>query len=138
VNFAGEGDTITLTDAEVAVYRRSLLEDLAPMVNVLRQTLGVGTVAKVAGVRETRAVHQWADGERAVRSRTVEAKLRLAFQAVTLLAQEYSPDIAARWFEHPCPQLGYRSPSGVLASAGPEDAGPSFISAARRFVGTPS
>lgn len=135
MNFAGEGDSIT--DSEVAVYRQSLLEDLAPMVDVLRQTLGVGTVAKVAGVRETRAVHQWADGERSVRSRTVEAKLRLAFQAITLLAQEYSPDIAARWFEHPCPQLGYRSPSGVLASSGPEDAGPSLISAARRFVAAP-
>jgi hypothetical protein len=99
-----------------------------------RKKTGVGTVAKVAGVRETRAVHQWADGERAVRSRTVEAKLRLAFQAVTLLASKYSPDVAARWFEHPCPQLGYRSPSVVLASCGPEDAGPSLISAARGFV----
>jgi hypothetical protein len=136
VNLTGEGDSIT--DTEVAVYRQSLLEELPPMVDMLRRTLGVGTVAKVAGVRETRAVHQWADGKRLVRSRTVEAKLRLAFQAITLLAQEYSPDIAARWFDHPCPQLGYRSPSGVLASSGPEDAGPSLISAARRFVGTAS
>jgi len=133
VNLAGEGAAIT--DAEVEVYRQSLLEDLAPVIDMLRQTLGVGAVAKLAGVRETRAVHQWADGERSVRSRTVEAKLRLAFQAVALLTQEYSPDIAARWFEHPCPQLGYRSPSGVLASSGPEDAGPSLISAARGFVG---
>jgi hypothetical protein len=128
---AGDG---SITDTEVAVYRQSLLAELAPVVDALRQTLGVGTVAKVAGIRETRAVHQWADGERAVRSRTVEAKLRLAFQAVTLLTHEYSPDVAARWFEHPCPQLGYRSPSKVLASSGPEDAGPGFISAARRFV----
>jgi hypothetical protein len=135
VSIAGEGGMIT--DTEVAVYRQSVLEDLAPMVNALRQTLGVGAVAKVAGVRETRAVHQWADGERSVRSRTVEAKLRLAFQAVTLLTHEYSPDVAARWFEHPCPQLGYRSPSGVLATSGPEDAGPSLISAARRFVDAP-
>jgi hypothetical protein len=132
VSVTGDGGAIT--DTEVAVYRLSVLQDLAPVVDTLRQTLGVGTVAKVAGVRETRAVHQWADGERVVRSRAVEAKLRLAFQAVSLLVSEYSPDVAARWFEHPCPQLGYRSPSVVLAESGPEDVGPSLISAARGFV----
>lgn len=46
-------------DTEVAVYRESVLEELAPLVNTLRHTLGVGIVARVAGVTETRAVHQY-------------------------------------------------------------------------------
>jgi hypothetical protein len=124
----------TSNDAEVAVYRQSVLEGFAPLVNLLRQTLGVGIVAKVAGIRETRAVNQWADGQRAVRSRTVEARLRLAYQAVTLLSQEYSPEVAARWFEHPCPLLDYRSPGTALASSSPEVVGQGFMSAAREFL----
>lgn len=118
-----------------AVYRQSVLEELASLVNVLRHTLGVGIVARVAGVTETRAVHQWAEGQRAVRSRSVEAKLRLAYQAATLLTQEYSPEVAARWFEHPCPLLDYRSPGSALASSPPEIVGPGFMSAAREFIG---
>lgn len=124
----------TSIEAEVAVYKRSVLEDLASLVDRLRQTLGVGIVARVAGITETRAVHQWADGQRAVRSRTVEARLRLAYQAVTLVSQEYSPEVAARWFEHPCPLLDYRSPGSALAGSPPEVVGPRFMSAAREFI----
>ena len=124
----------TLSELETAIYRRSVVEELASLVGILRQTLGAGTVARLAGVRETRAVHQWAEGQRTVRSRTVEAKLRLAYQAVTLLSQEYSPEIAARWLEHPCPILDYQSPGGVLARSAPDIVGPGFMSAAREFV----
>ena len=79
-------------------------------------------------------MHQWADGQRKVRSRTAEAKLRLAYQAVTLVSQAYSPEVAARWFEHPCPLLDYRSPGNALASSAPEVVGPGFMSAAREFL----
>lgn len=126
------------SEVEVAVYRQSVLQELTSLVSTLRRTLGVGSVARVAGVTETRAVHQWADGQRAVRSRTVEAKLRLAYQAVTLLSEEFSPEIAARWFEHPCPLLGYQSPGSALASSPPDEVGPGFMSAVREFVGTGS
>jgi hypothetical protein len=124
----------TSSEAEVTVWGQSVLEEFASLVGMLRHTLGVGIVAKVAGIGETRAVHQWADGQRAVRSRTVEAKLRLAYQAVTLLSQAYSPEVAARWFEHPCPLLDYRSPGSALASSPPEVVGPGFMSAAREFL----
>ncbi len=125
----------TSVEVEVAAWKKSLLEDLAPLVKRLRQTLGVGIVARVAGITETRAVHQWADGQRAIRSREVEARLRLAYQAVTLVSREYSPEVAARWFEYPCPLLDYRSPSSALADSPPEVVGPRFISAARKFIG---
>jgi len=123
-------------EIEVAIYRKSVLEELALLINVLRDTLGVGMVARMAGVTETRAVHQWADGQRAVRSPSVANKLRLAYQATALLTQEHPPEVAARWFEYPCPSLDYRSPSSALASSPPEIVGQGFISAAREFLGT--
>ena len=124
----------TSVNVEFCAYHDAVVKDLSILVDSLRRTLGVSVVAKVAGIGETRAVHQWADGQRSVRSRTVEAKLRLAYQAVSLLSRKYSPEVAARWFEQPSPELDYRSPQGMLASATPEEAGSDFMAAARQFT----
>src|SRR5699024_12789423 len=48
----------------------------AELVSELRALLGAKLVAYLGGVRETRAVRQWADGQRAVQDKTTEYRLR--------------------------------------------------------------
>jgi hypothetical protein len=120
--------------AEAEAYRDALLIEPAAAVALLRDVLGAGAVARVAGVSETRAVHDWAEARRAIRSAGVEARLRLAYQAVVLIQRVYPPEVAARWFDTPSPYLGYRSPAAALAGAAPDDVAAAFMAAAVALV----
>jgi hypothetical protein len=118
-------------NSECAAYKAAVTAELPHVVNQLRSTLGVGTVAKLAGVGETRAVNEWARGNRSVRSPDVEGRLRLAFQLVEFISNEVSREVAARWFKQPNPALKYRTPEGVIGTQDLEDAGSNLMEAAR-------
>lgn len=45
-------------------------------------------MAYLAGVRETRAVRQWAEGERDIRNAEDEQRLRIAYQAALLITEK--------------------------------------------------
>jgi len=53
--------------------------------------LGAKLVAYLGRVKETRAVRQWADGTRQVAGGQDQRRLRLAYQAATLLAERDHP-----------------------------------------------
>jgi hypothetical protein len=127
-------DPVRRTTIEETAYRRSVLQESSGLVSALRQALGAGMVARLAGVTETRAVHEWADGRRSIRSHAVEARLRLAFQALTMVSLAFSDDVAARWFEQACPALAYRTPENALVNFPAEDNGPALLLAASDFV----
>ena len=60
--------------------------------------LGAKLVAYLGRVKETRAVRQWADGERAPSS-DVLRRLRTAYQAAALLSKRDSPGVVQAWFQ---------------------------------------
>ena len=118
-------------DAHVTATRASQAE----LVSALRELLGARLVAYLAGVKETRAVRQWAEGERAIRDPQDDLRLRIAYQAALMLTARDSRDSAQAWFQGLNPQLGGRSPARLLRESSPDEAGPDVLAAARSFAG---
>ena len=104
------------------------------MVRALLEMLGGRLVAFIGGVRETRAVRQWADGERAIRDRDDEQRLRIAYRAALLITARDSHTVAQSWFHGLNPQLDDRAPARVLRDEKPEVGGPLVLAAARSFA----
>jgi hypothetical protein len=105
------------------------------LVRALRELLGARLVAYIAGVTETRAVRQWADGERRIRDTAVEQRLRTSYQAALMIVARDRPAVAQSWFQGLNPQLDDRSPARLLREEKPDVAGPQVLAAARRFAG---
>jgi hypothetical protein len=99
----------------------------------LRELLGPRLVAYLGSVRETRAVHQWADGARAP-SDTVQQRLRVALQVASMVADAEGPRIAQAWLQGLNPQLDDRSPARLLREGELQEVGPVVIGAARAFL----
>lgn len=99
----------------------------------LRTLLGPRLTAYLGSVRETRAVHQWADGVREP-SEAVQQRLRLALQVAAMLSEAESPRIAQAWMQGLNPQLDDRSPARLIREADPQEVGPPVIGAARAFL----
>ncbi len=104
------------------------------LVKELRDVLGAKLVAYIGGVKETRAVRQWADGDRRVQDPTDEQRLRLAYQAATLIAERDSPEVVQLWFQGLNPQLEDRSPARLLREGDLDEVGPAVLTAARAFA----
>ena len=117
-------------------FERSVRLPVPQLVTELRDLLGAKLVAYLGGVRETRAVRQWADGERGVQDRADEQRLRLAHQVAALIVQKDSPGVVQAWFQGLNPQLDDRSPARLLRDGDLEDAGPKVLTAARAFSAT--
>src|SRR3954468_12741633 len=83
------------------------------VVQALRDLLGPRLVAYLGSVRETRAVHQWADGTRQPPD-AVQQRLRVALQVAAMLDEQESPRIAQAWMQGLNPQLEDRSPAQLL------------------------
>jgi len=74
-------------------HEQAVRLDMPALVKGLRDLLGAKLVAYLGGVRETRAVRQWAEGSRAVQDKTDEYRLRLAYQVAALIAEKDSPAV---------------------------------------------
>ncbi len=103
------------------------------VVQALRDVLGPKLVAYLGSVRETRAVHQWADGAREPSS-DVQHRLRVALQIAAMLAEAESPAIAQAWMQGLNPQLDDRSPARLLRDGDLDEIGPAVVGAARAFL----
>jgi len=103
------------------------------VVKDLRELLGARLVAYIAGVQETRAVHQWADEGREVRG-TAERRLRLALHVAVLLGERDETAVIQAWFQGLNPQLEDRSPARVLRDGDVDEVGPEVLAAARAFA----
>jgi hypothetical protein len=86
-------------------FERSVRLPVPQLVTEVRDLLGAKLVAYLGGVRETRAVRQWADGDRGVQDRVDEQRLRLAHQIASLIAQKDNPGVVEAWFQGLNPQL---------------------------------
>lgn len=103
-------------------------------VQELRELLTPRLVAYIASVRETRAVHQWADGTRDVKSGEVEDRLRFALQVALLLREGDAPRVVQAWFQGLNPHLEDRSPARLLREGDLDEVGAPVLAAARAFL----
>ena len=103
------------------------------VVREVRDILGPKLCAYLGSVKETRAVHQWADGSRKP-SADVQRRLRTALQAAAPIAAVDSAAIAQAWFQGLNPQLDDRSPLRLLREGDLDEVGPEVIGAARAFL----
>ncbi len=103
------------------------------VVREVRDILGPKLCAYLGSVKETRAVHQWADGSRKP-SADVQRRLRTALQAAAPIAAVDSAAIAQAWFQGLNPQLDDRSPLRLLREGDLDEVGPEVIGTARAFL----
>src|SRR4051794_22939961 len=116
-----------------AAHTLAVRSTFPDVVRTARDLLGPRLVAYLGSVRETRAVHQWADGTREPAD-AVQQRLRVALQAASMLAQSESPRIAQAWMQGLNPQLDDRSPARVLREGDLQEVGPAVTGAARAFL----
>jgi hypothetical protein len=125
--------TVTQPRPDLVAHRHAMRADLATVVGDVRDLLGARLGAYVAGVRETRALHEWADGTRTP-GPDAQRRLRLALQLATLIADQDGAATAQAWFQGLNPQLDDRSPARLIREGDLDDIGGQVISAARAFV----
>lgn len=117
----------------IRAYRDSVNLDVADLVAGLRDVLGAKLVAYLAGVQETRAVRQWAEGTRRMPSET-EARLRLAYHVAGIVAESNAPRVVQTWLQGMNPQLEDRAPARLIRETDPHQSGPEVLAAARAFA----
>ena len=114
-------------------HRQAMRAEFADVVAELRELLGLKLVAYLGSVNETRAVNQWAAGERTPGAGT-QARLRLALQIALMIAAVDGAGVAQAWFQGMNPLLDDDSPGRLLREGGLEEVGPEVLGAARSFL----
>jgi hypothetical protein len=118
---------------DLAAHQEVVRMDSRRVVKELIELLGGRLVAYIAGVTETRAVRQWADGDREMRPDT-EVRLREGLTVALTLRKADKPPVVQAWFQGLNPQLDDRSPARLLREGDIESVGPEVRQAARAFV----
>ena len=103
------------------------------VVSELRDLLGAKPVAYIPGVGELRTVQQWAAGKRDPRT-PVPQRLRVALQALRMVAARDDAPVARAWLVGFNPLLDDLSPARLLREGDLNEAGPQVLAAARAFV----
>ncbi|MFY9738708.1 MAG: hypothetical protein WAK11_06600 [Candidatus Cybelea sp.] len=101
------------------------------VVETLMGLLGATTVAEIAGVKETRAVQQWASGEREPQHSHV---LRFALQLAMMISTVTSRHMAAAWFRGANPHLDDQVPIVLLRDQPLESIQIPLMAAVRSFA----
>jgi len=119
---------------DLAAFDHATRAPFAFVAKELMDILGAKLVAYIAGVREARAVQQYAQDSRSPRQPGIEPRLRLALRVAKLICERDSSEIAQAWFMGLNPQLNDRSPARLLREGDLDEVGPEIIAAARAFV----
>lgn len=118
---------------DFSAHQRAVRASLPEVVGDLRSILGAKLCAYLGSVKETRAVHEWADGVREPSADT-QRRLRLALQVALAIADSDGPEVARAWFQGLNPQLDDRSPARLLREGDIDEVGPAVIAAERAFL----
>jgi hypothetical protein len=118
---------------DLSAHAHAMRAEFVAVVMELRAVLGARLVAYIGGVRETRAVHQWADGDRQP-SQEIRRRLRLALQIAGTIVETDDRATAQAWFQGLNPQLDDHSPARLLREGDIDEVGPAVAAAARAFV----
>ncbi|MGH2783530.1 MAG: XRE family transcriptional regulator [Thermoleophilaceae bacterium] len=126
-------DATTLHAAEQAIARRVVLIDAGEMAGFLQQHLGQKLTAYLAGIKDAKAVGQWAQG-RADPSAIVRERLRAAYHVTALFAAAYGDRAAQAWFFGANSALGDQAPAATLRTAETPEEIARVVPLARAFV----
>jgi hypothetical protein len=118
---------------DFAAHQRAMRASFQNVAHELRELLGARLTAYIGGVSETRAVRQWAEGQRAP-GELVQQRLRVALQVALVLTDVDGREVTQAWFQGLNPQLDDRSPARLLRDGEVDEAGPAVIAAARAFL----
>lgn len=118
---------------DLTAYERATRSELPTLITELAEILSPRLVAYMAGVGETRAVREWAEGRREPRD-PIPNRLRLAYRVAHLIGEHDSPEVARAWFQGLNPQLDDQSPARLIREQAIEEVGPDVVAAARAFV----
>ena len=124
---------MTIATPGLRAFEASVRSDVTELVGALRELLGAKLVAYLGSVSETRAVRQWADGERKPPAEVVR-RLRLAYQVAGLLAERDQPRVIQAWFQGMNPQLEDWAPARMIRESAPDEIGTRVLAAARAFA----
>ena len=125
--------TTTTPRPDLAAHTDAMRATFPEVVNGLRQLLGAQLVAYLGGVKETRAVRQWAEDGREP-SQDVKDRLRTAYQVALMIAAVDGQTVTQSWFQGFNPQLDDRSPARLLREGDLGDVGQEVLGAARAFL----
>ncbi len=92
-------------------HNQAMALPLAEVIQQLVDLLGATTVAGLGGVKETRAVQQWASGDREPQRPHV---LRFALQLALMMSTLSNRDMARAWFHGSNPHLDDQAPMFLL------------------------
>ena len=118
---------------DYAAHVRAVRSSFPEVVAALREILGLKLCAYLGSVKETRAVNEWAEGDREP-SDAVQRRMRLAFQVAEAIAEVDGAEVARAWFQGLNPQLDDRSPARLLREGDIDEVGPKVIAAERAFL----
>ena len=104
------------------------------IVSHLLELLDATTVAVIAGVQETRAVHSWLGGREPQHPQV----LRFALQVAAMIAGAADAEICKAWFHGSNPHLDDRVPMIMLRDLPLAEIQPPLLAAARRFAARPA
>ncbi len=119
---------------DLAAYEASIRLDTPELVDELRRRLGARLVAFLAGVSETRIVHDWADARHQIRDPEVIERLRVVYQVARLISARDGDAVAQAWIQGLNPKLDDRSPARLLRDGPFAETGPQVLAAARAFA----
>lgn len=125
---------VTSARPDLDAYTTATRFTPAELVTELRELLGSRLVAYLGGVKETRAVREWATGTRSIQDPEVVERLRLAYRVTRLITMRDTSGVAQAWFQGLNPQLEDRSPAMVLRTGVVDEVGSSVLAAARAFA----
>jgi hypothetical protein len=124
---------ISTARPDYAAHLRSVRAPFPEVASTLRAILGAKLCAYLGSVKETRAVHEWADGIREPSAPT-QQRLRLALQVAVAISDVDGPEVTRAWFQGLNPQLDDRSPARLLREGHLDEVGPDVIAAERAFL----
>ena len=106
---------------------------ISEIVSRLLELLDATTIAVIAGVQETRAVHSWLSGREPQRPQV----LRFALQLASMMAVTADAEYCKAWFHGSNPHLGDRVPMMMLRDLPLAEIQPDLLAAARLFAARP-
>ena len=121
------------TRPDLEAHSHAIRIAFADAARELRDLLGARLVAYLGSVKETRAVHQWADGARQPADET-QRRLRHALRIARTIADVDGAEVTQSWFQGLNPRLDDRSPARLLREGSLDEVGPQVAEAARAFL----
>jgi hypothetical protein len=112
------------------VHRQALRTPIKEAAGELQELLTRQVAAYVAGVKDVKTISRWVRGSVTDIRPESEARLRTAYEIITLLTRFEAPDTVRAWFIGMCPQLGDVSPARAIHDGDLQGA----LNAARTFA----